>query len=170
MHLTRDEISDLFHRELGSAPTDNPEELTMIARRALRKKYIAADVGITGANFAIAETGMVAITENEGNARLTAALPRVMISLLGIEKLLPRLPDRLSDLPQRRGAHLWDDLLRPDWFGHHAASARLAGLETSFLGFLALRGLHRDLPGKNQPASPPLAQPPQCRSTTAGVF
>ncbi len=99
MHLTRDEISELFTRELGSAPTDNPEELTMIARRALRKKYIAADVGITGANFAIAETGMISITENEGNARLTAALPRVMISLLGIEKILPRLEDLALFLP-----------------------------------------------------------------------
>ena len=99
MHLTRDEISDLFHRELGSAPTDNPQELTMIARRALRKKYITADIGITGANFAIAETGMIAITENEGNARLTAALPRTMISLLGIEKVLPRLADLALFLP-----------------------------------------------------------------------
>ena len=99
MHLTRDEISDLFQRELGSAPTDSPEELTMIARRALRKKYIAADVGITGANFAIAETGMVSITENEGNARLTAALPKTMISLLGIEKVLPRLADLALFLP-----------------------------------------------------------------------
>jgi len=76
MHLTRGEISELFQRELGSAPTDSPEELTMIARRALRKKYLTADVGITGANFAIAETGMVSITENEGNARLTAARGR----------------------------------------------------------------------------------------------
>jgi L-lactate dehydrogenase complex protein LldF len=99
MHLTRDEISDLFQRELGSAPTREPEELTMIARRALRKKYITADIGITGANFAIAETGMISITENEGNARLTAALPRTMISLLGIEKILPKLEDLALFLP-----------------------------------------------------------------------
>jgi len=99
MHLSRGEISDLFQRELGSAPTDNPEELTMIARRALRNKYITADVGITGTNFAIAETGMVSITENEGNARLTAALPKTMISLLGIEKVLPRLEDLALFLP-----------------------------------------------------------------------
>ena len=72
MHLTRGEISDLFQRELGQRPPTIPEELTMIARRALRGKYITADIGITGANFAIAETGMVSITENEGNARLTA--------------------------------------------------------------------------------------------------
>jgi L-lactate dehydrogenase complex protein LldF len=99
MHLTRGEISDLFEGELGSAPTDDPAELTMIARRALRKKYISADVGITGANFAIAETGMISITENEGNARLTAALPKTMITLLGIEKILPKLEDLALFLP-----------------------------------------------------------------------
>ena len=99
MHLTRGEISDLFEKELGSAPTDSPEELTMIARRALRAKYVQADVGITGANFAIAETGMISITENEGNARLTAALPRTMITLLGLEKILPRMEDLALFLP-----------------------------------------------------------------------
>jgi len=99
MHLTRDEISELFQRELGSAPTNDPEELTMIARRALRKKYLTADIGITGANFAIAETGMISITENEGNARLTAALPKTMISLVGIEKVLPKLEDLALFLP-----------------------------------------------------------------------
>ncbi len=99
MHLTRGEISELFARELGSAPTDNPEDLTMIARRVLRQKYIHADVGLTGANFAIAETGMISITENEGNARLTAALPKTLISLLGIEKILPKLEDLALFLP-----------------------------------------------------------------------
>jgi len=99
MHLTRGEISELFQRELGSAPTNDPEELTMIARRVLRKKYISADIGLTGANFAIAETGMISITENEGNARLTAALPKTMISLLGIEKILPQLENLALFLP-----------------------------------------------------------------------
>jgi L-lactate dehydrogenase complex protein LldF len=99
MHLTRGEISELFQRELGSAPTNDPEELTMIARRALREKYLTADIGITGANFAIAETGMISITENEGNARLTAALPKTMISLIGIEKVLPRMEDLALFLP-----------------------------------------------------------------------
>ena len=99
MHLTRGDISELFQRELGSAPTNEPEELTMIARRALRQKYLQADIGITGANFAIAETGMISITENEGNARLTAALPKTMISLLGIEKILPKMEDLALFLP-----------------------------------------------------------------------
>ncbi len=65
----------------------------------LRQKYLAADIGITGANFAIAETGMISITENEGNARLTAALPKTMITLIGIEKILPRLDDLALFLP-----------------------------------------------------------------------
>lgn len=99
MHLTRGEISDLFTKELGTAPTDSPEELTMIARRVLRNKYITADIGITGANFAIAETGMISITENEGNARLTCALPKTMITLMGIEKVLPKLEDLALFLP-----------------------------------------------------------------------
>jgi L-lactate dehydrogenase complex protein LldF len=99
MHLRRDEISALFEKELGSAPTDSPEELTMIARRWLRRKYIDADIGISGANFVIAETGMISITENEGNARLTCAHPRVHIALVGIEKVLPRLADLALFLP-----------------------------------------------------------------------
>lgn len=99
MHLTRSQIKDLFQQKLDDAPSDDPEALTMVARRALRKKYLQADVGITGANFAIAETGMISITENEGNARLTTALPRVMITLVGIEKILPRLEDLALFLP-----------------------------------------------------------------------
>ncbi|HEY5813987.1 MAG TPA: LutB/LldF family L-lactate oxidation iron-sulfur protein [Terrimicrobiaceae bacterium] len=99
MHLVRGEISELFQKELGSDPTDSPEELMMIARRVLRGKYITADVGISGANFAIAETGMISITENEGNARLTCALPKVHIALMGIEKVLPKLEDLALFLP-----------------------------------------------------------------------
>jgi L-lactate dehydrogenase complex protein LldF len=99
MHLTRDEISRTFEEKLGSEPTDKPEELTMIARRVMRDKYIRADVGISGANFAIAETGMISITENEGNARLTTAMPRCHIAIVGIEKVLPRMADLALFLP-----------------------------------------------------------------------
>lgn len=99
MHLTRYEISDLFAQKLGSQPTDKAEELTMIARRVLREKYIKADIGITGANFAVADCGVISITENEGNARLTAALPKVMITLIGIEKVIPKLEDLALFLP-----------------------------------------------------------------------
>ncbi|MEO7931913.1 MAG: LutB/LldF family L-lactate oxidation iron-sulfur protein [Chthoniobacterales bacterium] len=99
MHLSRGEISDLFEKELGSAKTDSPEELTMIARRVMRDQYLAADIGISGANFAVAETGMISITENEGNARLTCALPKVHIALMGIEKVLPKFEDLALFLP-----------------------------------------------------------------------
>lgn len=99
MHLSREEISELFEDKIKSAPSNDPEELTMIARRWLRDKYIQADVGVTGANFIVADTGMISITENEGNARLTGALPRTMISLVGIEKVVPRLADLALFLP-----------------------------------------------------------------------
>jgi L-lactate dehydrogenase complex protein LldF len=99
MHLKRGEISRVFEEKLSTAPSDSPEELTMIARRVLRKKYLQADIGISGANFAIAETGQISITENEGNARLTTTFPRVHIALLGIEKILPRQSDLALFLP-----------------------------------------------------------------------
>jgi len=93
MHLKRDSISAIFEEKLGTAPSSDPEELTMIARRVMRRKYCEADIGISGANFAVAETGMISITENEGNARLTTSLPRVHIAVLGIEKVVPKLED-----------------------------------------------------------------------------
>jgi L-lactate dehydrogenase complex protein LldF len=93
MHLTRHEISDLFREKLHSLPTENPEELTMIARSNLRMKYLQADIGITGVNFGIAETGMISITENEGNARLTTSVPKVHVAIMGIEKVIPKLAD-----------------------------------------------------------------------------
>jgi L-lactate dehydrogenase complex protein LldF len=99
MHLKREEISALFEKELGSAKTDSPEELTMIARRFLRRHYLTADMGISGGNFIVAETGMISITENEGNARLTCAHPRIHVALVGIEKVLPRLADLALFLP-----------------------------------------------------------------------
>ncbi len=99
MHLTRHQISDLFERKLHSAPSENPEDLTMIARRELRLKYLQADIGISGANFGVAETGMISITENEGNARLTTALPKIHVALMGIEKVIPKLSDLALLLP-----------------------------------------------------------------------
>ena len=99
MHLTRHEISDLFAQKLGSSQTDDPERLTAIAREVMRDKFLQADLGITGVNFAVAETGMISITENEGNARLTAALPKIHVALMGIEKIIPRLEDLALLLP-----------------------------------------------------------------------
>jgi L-lactate dehydrogenase complex protein LldF len=99
MHLTREDISRLFEKELGSQPTNSPEELTMIARSVMRKNYTEADMGISGANFGIAETGMISITENEGNARLGTSLPKIHVAIMGIEKMLPRLEDLALFLP-----------------------------------------------------------------------
>lgn len=99
MHLKRKQISDLFHDKLGAAPTNEPEELTMTARRVMRQKFCAADMGITGANFIVAETGAISITENEGNSRLTAALPKIHVAIVGIEKVLPKFTDLALFLP-----------------------------------------------------------------------
>lgn len=99
MHLTRGEISRTFEEKLGTQPSDSPEELTMIARDVMRRKYCEADMGISGANFAVAETGMISITENEGNARLSTGLPRIHVAIVGIEKVVPRLEDLALLLP-----------------------------------------------------------------------
>jgi L-lactate dehydrogenase complex protein LldF len=99
MHLSREQVSDVFEEKLGSPKSDSPEELTMIARGAMRDKYLRADVGITGGNFAVAEPGLIAITENEGNARLTMALPRIHIAIIGIEKVLSSMDDLALFLP-----------------------------------------------------------------------
>lgn len=99
MHLKRDEISRLFEEKLGSAPTDSPEELTMIARQVMREKYCQADIGISGVNFAVAETGSITMCTNEGNGRLTTSLPKTHIAVMGIEKLIPKLEDLALLLP-----------------------------------------------------------------------
>ena len=93
MHLTKTDIARTFQEKLGAPPTDSAEELAMIARAKLRREFMTADMGITGANFAIADTGMIALTENEGNARLSFSLPRVHVVVVGIEKLIPRFED-----------------------------------------------------------------------------
>jgi L-lactate dehydrogenase complex protein LldF len=93
MHLTRDEISEVFQKKLGADSNTEPEHLTLIARERLRKRYLEADMGICGVNFAVAETGMIAVTENEGNARLSVGLPRIQVALMGIEKIVPKLSD-----------------------------------------------------------------------------
>jgi L-lactate dehydrogenase complex protein LldF len=92
VHKTREEVSALFQRHLGEAG-DDIAALTRTARRALREKFAAARVGVTGANFAVAETGSICVVENEGNARLCTALPPVHIVVMGIEKVIPRWDD-----------------------------------------------------------------------------
>jgi len=93
IHKTREEVSDLFVEQIKAERTLVPEELTAIARRALREMFQKAGVGVSGANFAVAETGTVVTVENEGNIRMCTTVPRVHIALIGIEKLIPRLAD-----------------------------------------------------------------------------
>ncbi len=93
IHKTREDVAELFVDHLKVERTVVPEELTAIARRALREMFAKAGVGVSGANFAVAETGTVVTVENEGNIRMCTTLPRVHIALIGIEKLIPRLAD-----------------------------------------------------------------------------
>lgn len=93
VHKTRGDIARLFTERLGVACGDDPREITAHARRVLRERFAAADMGITGVNFAVAETGTVVLVENEGNIRMTTSLPRVHVALMGIEKVIPRLRD-----------------------------------------------------------------------------
>ncbi|KAA3618198.1 MAG: iron-sulfur cluster-binding protein [Calditrichaeota bacterium] len=99
MHKSQAEIAELFSRKLGIPATGSAEELTMAARAALRQTFVTADIGITGANFIIADTGAIVMTENEGNGRLCMACPKVHIAIVGIEKMLPRLSDLALFLP-----------------------------------------------------------------------
>jgi len=93
MHLSLEEIAKLFHEKFDTPLDASAEQLTMKARELLREKYTSTDVGISGANFIIADTGGIAITENEGNARLTTSFPKVHIALVGIEKVIPTMSD-----------------------------------------------------------------------------
>jgi L-lactate dehydrogenase complex protein LldF len=93
MHKSKEDIARLFHEKLHTAPGLSPAELTLIAREKMRSKYLEAEIGITGANFIIADTGSIAVTENEGNGRLSASFPKTHIVITGIEKLIPSLTD-----------------------------------------------------------------------------
>jgi len=94
IHKNRAEIRDLFARRLGiSGLSDDPAELAEAARRHLRAKFLEARVGVSGANFAVAETGTIAVVESEGNGRMCTTLPHTLITLMGIEKVIPTTRD-----------------------------------------------------------------------------
>jgi len=93
LHKTIGDVSKIFERKLHSKPETEPERLTAIARRALRRKFLEAGMGITGANFLLADSGGVVIVENEGNARLGTSAPRIHVAISGIEKVIPRTQD-----------------------------------------------------------------------------
>ena len=93
IHKTKEEIAQLFADKLGMARTDDPLAMARHARRYLREKFLAADLGLTGANALVAENGALMLVENEGNIRLTTTLPRIHVALVGIEKLVPSMND-----------------------------------------------------------------------------
>jgi L-lactate dehydrogenase complex protein LldF len=103
LHLTKEEISELFSQETGRQESSDIQKLVKVARRELREKFFGADMGMSGANIAIAETGTVVICTNEGNARLVAALPKTHVVIVGLEKLVENYVDAapiLAALPK----------------------------------------------------------------------
>ena len=93
IHLSKEDIGQTFSDRLEIDYTTQPEKLTAVARERLRSMFLTAEMGITGVNFAIAETGTLVLVENEGNGRMSSTLPETLIALMGIEKVIPRLND-----------------------------------------------------------------------------
>jgi len=91
MHKSKGDIAKLFNEKFGTPIDSTPEEMTEYVRQVLRKKYTEAQVGVTGANFLIADIGAISVTENEGNGLMTTAFPKVHIVLAGIEKIIPKM-------------------------------------------------------------------------------
>ncbi|HVZ97459.1 MAG TPA: LutB/LldF family L-lactate oxidation iron-sulfur protein [Chitinophagaceae bacterium] len=93
MHKSKEDVAKLFEEKLGSPSKLSPGQLTLVAREKLREKYIQAEIGISGANFIISDIGGIAVTENEGNARLSTAWPKTHIAIAGIEKVITSMTD-----------------------------------------------------------------------------
>lgn len=102
-HLKKEQVAQLFHEKLGIPYTEDIPTLTITARRVLREVFLTADIGLSGVNFGVAETGALCIVTNEGNARMVTSLPKTHIALMGMERLVPNLDDlalMLSLLPR----------------------------------------------------------------------
>jgi L-lactate dehydrogenase complex protein LldF len=93
VHHTRESVARVLSKHLNEQLPDDPKSLAMVGRRVLREKFRQADLGISGANFAVAETGTIVLVTNEGNGRLTTTCPRVHVAIMGIEKVIPRFAD-----------------------------------------------------------------------------
>jgi L-lactate dehydrogenase complex protein LldF len=109
IHMTKEEVSDLFSKEVNERLTSDIPRLVKVAREKLRPTFLAADMGISGGNIAVAETGSIVLMTNEGNARLVTSLPKIHIALVGIEKLIEKYADVatiLKALPRSPTAQL----------------------------------------------------------------
>jgi len=93
MHKSKEDVAELFNQKFGLEPNARPEEITGFVRSFLREKFMSAQLGITGANFLIADTGSVGLTENEGNGMMTISWPKTLIVIAGIERIIPELTD-----------------------------------------------------------------------------
>ncbi|MCH7653185.1 MAG: iron-sulfur cluster-binding protein [Chloroflexi bacterium] len=93
IHKSREDVSDLFQEKLGTPPYEEIDDLAREARGQLREKFIQADMGITGANFIVAETGTLVLVTNEGNGRMCTSMPKVHIAITGMEKIVPSMED-----------------------------------------------------------------------------
>ncbi len=103
LHLTKEEISGLFSKEVNRTLSSDPQQLVKVARKELREKFFKADLGVSGANIAIAETGTIVTVTNEGNARLVTTLPKTHVAIVGLEKLVEKYSDAapiLTALPR----------------------------------------------------------------------
>ncbi|MBC7963007.1 MAG: LUD domain-containing protein [Steroidobacteraceae bacterium] len=109
IHMTKEEVSDLFSKEIDERLTSDIPRLVKVARDRLRPAFLQADMGISGGNIAVAETGSIVLMTNEGNARLVTSLPKIHIALVGIEKLIEKYADVatiLKALPRSATAQL----------------------------------------------------------------
>lgn len=91
LHFERTRIRQTFHDKLGYEGTEDPEEMTRFVRKRIRDRFLKADVGFTGCNFGVAETGSVTLVSNEGNGRMSSSIPKTMITMMGMERLVPDL-------------------------------------------------------------------------------
>ncbi|MBE0662514.1 MAG: lactate utilization protein [Bacteroidales bacterium] len=93
MHLSKEDVAKLFHEKFEMPENSSPEQITHFVRKLLREKFSQAEIGITGANFLIADTGSIAVNENEGNGMMTMSGPKIHIAITGIEKVIPSITD-----------------------------------------------------------------------------
>ncbi len=135
LHMTRYDVADIFTRELRVPNETVIEKQTAIARAVLREKFLAADIGISGANFLVADSGAVVMVENEGNARLTTSAPKIHIAVAGIEKVIPRAQD-LAVVSEAAGAQRH----RPAALGLHVVPERAAARGRNRRARRVLRG------------------------------
>jgi L-lactate dehydrogenase complex protein LldF len=119
MHKSKEDVAELFHEKFGTPPGASPAELTAFVREKLRDKFSTADVGVTGANFLVADIGGVSLTENEGNILMTVSFPKIHIVIAGIERVIPSV----SQLP-----FFWQ------WMGVHGTGQNISAYNTLLTG------------------------------------